>query len=401
MPKLKRIGKFGALLAALSATLAVAAQEASPQPQPKARATRGRLRNQGGVPLKKARPEAADPLAAKAADAPAKEKAKGEGDGGTYHYKFRLQSFDGTPLAASYYPSKLGLGAPAVILVHEAGRSSKDFEDAVTELKGLGLAEHLQEQGYAVLAMDLRGQGLNPRRARTAEDDEAMAEDLQAAYQFLLDRHNRGDLNVGKLGVLGVGSGGNLAAAWAYQPGAAVSTEGRPSDVNALILVSPMPDGGGYVLDHVLAPLALRVPLFLLSGSKDNASKDAVESARKAVERARLNKIELFPSSLHGYKLLRLEPKVTAAISRFLETNLKLRPVEWEPRYNQIPVAYSDIQTVRHKPAARPSRDAAEKAQEKAKADAEKAKADEEPDADAEKARADEKPKAAPARKSR
>ncbi|APW61791.1 alpha/beta hydrolase [Paludisphaera borealis] len=377
MPSLKRIGKFGALLIALSATLAVAAQE----PQPRPRANRGRLRNQGGVPLKKAaRPEAADPLAPKAADAPAKEK---EGlTKGTYHYTFKLRSFDGTQLAASYYPSKLGSSAPVVMLIHEASRSSKDFEDPVTELKGQGLAEHLQDQSYAVLTMDLRGQGLNPRRARNAEDREAMAEDLQAAYQFLLDRHNRGDLNVGKLGVLGVGAGANLAAAWAYQPGAAVSTEGRPSDVNALILVSPMPDGAGYVLDHVLAPLALRIPLFVLAGAKDNASKDAVESARKSVERARLNKIELFPSSLHGYKLLRLEPKVTAALSRFLETNLKLRPSEWEPRYNQIPVAYSDIQTTRHKAPLKPSESQRDEDKAKPKADDAKPKADDAPKTD-------------------
>ncbi|MDR3619567.1 MAG: alpha/beta hydrolase [Paludisphaera borealis] len=395
MPSLKRIGKFGALLIALSATLAVAAQEA--QPKPKARATRGRVRNQGGVPLKQAaRPEAADPLAAKA-DAPAKDKEKDGLTKGTYHYTFKLRSFDGTQLAASYYPSKLGSSAPVVMLIHEASRSSKDFEDPVTELKGQGLAEHLQDQSYAVLTMDLRGQGLNPRRARNAEDREAMAEDLQAAYQFLLDRHNRGDLNVGKLGVLGVGAGANLAAAWAYQPGAAVSTEGRPSDVNALILVSPMPDGAGYVLDHVLAPLALRIPLFVLAGAKDNASKDAVESARKSVERARLNKIELFPSSLHGYKLLRLEPKVTAALSRFLETNLKLRPSEWEPRYNQIPVAYSDIQTTRHKAPLKPSDSQRDEDKAKAKAKADDAK----PKADDAKPKADDAPKTDQPKKSK
>lgn len=365
MPGHKRIGKFGALLIALSTTLAVAAQEAKP------RANRGRVRNQGGVPIKKAaRPDAADPLAPK----PEKEKDVAGLAKGTYHYTFKLRSFDGTQLAASYYPSKLGPTAPVVMLIHEAGRSSKDFVDPVAELKGQGLAEHLQDQSYAVFTMDLRGQGHNPRRARNAEDREAMAEDMQAAYQFLLDRHNRGDLNIAKLGVLGVGEGANLAAAWAYQPGAAVSTEGRPSDVNALILVSPMPEGAGYVLDHVLAPLALRVPLFVLAGAKDNASKDAVESARKGVERARLNKIELFPSSLHGYKLLRLEPKITAALSRFLEANLKLRPAEWEPRYNLIPVAYSEIQTTRHKPLAKSS-ESLRDAKAKPKADDDKAKA--------------------------
>src|SRR5271165_3565650 len=66
---------------------------------------RGRIRNQGGAPLKKARPEAADPLA-KANEADPKGKAKAARPG-TYHYTFKLHSFDGNALAASFYPSKL------------------------------------------------------------------------------------------------------------------------------------------------------------------------------------------------------------------------------------------------------------------------------------------------------
>ena len=323
---------------------------------------RGRIRNQGGAPLKKARPEAGDPLA-KADGADAKGKAKAAG-AATYHYTFKLHSFDGSPLAASFYPSKLGSTAPVVMLVHEANRSRKDFEEAVTELKGLGLAEHLQEEGYAVFSMDLRGQGQNPRRVLSASDRPLLAEDLQAAYFFLLDRHNRGDFNVAKLGMIAVGEGANLAVAWAYQPGAAVSTEGRPSDLNALVLISPYPAGFGYVLGHILPSLAPRIPLALLAGSKDNASKDAVESVRRVVERTRLNKVELFPSSLHGYKLMRLEPKVTLAIMRFLEPTIKLRPIDWEPRYNLIPVTVSEIQTVRHTQT--PEKPAAKKGQAKA-----------------------------------
>jgi len=309
---------------------------------------RGRIRNQGGAPLKKTRPEAADPLA-KANGADPKGKAKAARLG-TYHYTFKLHSFDGSPLAASFYPSKLGSTAPVVMLVHEANRSRKDFEEPVAELKGQGLAEHLQEEGYAVFSMDLRGQGQNPRRALSASDRSLLAEDLQAAYVFLLDRHNRGDLNVAKFGMIAIGEGANLAVAWAYQPGAAVSTEGRPSDLNALVLISPYPAGSGYVLGHVLPSLAPRTPLALLAGGKDNTSKDAVESVRQLVERVRVNKIELFHSSLHGYLLMRLEPKVTTAIMRFLEPTIKLRPIDWEPRYNLTPVTVSEIQTIRHIP---------------------------------------------------
>jgi hypothetical protein len=234
------------------------------------------------------------------------------------------------------------------MLVHEMGRSRKDFEDAVQELKGQGLAEHLQGLGYAVFSMDLRWQGQNPRRALTADERPKLMEDLQAGYFFLVDRHNRGDLNLAKLGVIALGDGANLVAGWAFQPGAAVTIEDRPSDLSALALISPNPEGFGYVLGHVVASLASRVPLLLMAGERDNPSKDAVQSSRQLVERSRLNKVELFPSSLHGYKLLRLEPKVTAALFHFLEISLKNRPVEWEPQYNLTPVTFGDAQMVQN-----------------------------------------------------
>jgi hypothetical protein len=173
-------------------------------------------------------------------------------------------------------------------------------------------------------------------------------EDLQAGYFFLVDRHNRGDLNLGKFGVVGLGDGANLAAAWAVQPGAAITVEGRASDLNALALISPNPEGSGYVLGHAVTTLAPRVPLLLIAGERDNPSKDAVQSLRQTVQRTRLNKVEIFPSSLHGYKLLRLEPKVTSALFHFLETTLKNRPVEWEPQYNLTPVLFGDSQLVQN-----------------------------------------------------
>jgi hypothetical protein len=234
------------------------------------------------------------------------------------------------------------------MLIHETGRSRKDFEDPVQELKGQGLAAHLQGLGYAVLSMDLRWQGQNPRRAITVDERPKLLEDLQAAYFFLVDRHNRGDLNLEKLGVIALGDGANLVAAWATQPGAAITIEGKPSDLSALALISPNPEGSGYILARGLVALAPRVPLLLIAGERDNASKDAVQSVRQTVQRVRLSKIELFPSALRGYKLLRLEPKITSALFHFLETTLKNRPVEWEPKYNLTPVTFGDPQLVKN-----------------------------------------------------
>jgi hypothetical protein len=326
--------KISSVLTAATAVVMLLGPAIGQQPRPD-RAARGRVRDQGGTPLKKARPDAADPLA-RAVGNPAHPVP------GTFHYVFRIRSFDGAPLAASYYPSKLGNTAPVVMLVHEIGRSRKDFDEPVLELKGQGLAEHLQSLGYAVLSMDMRGQGQNPRRVITAAERPQLIEDIQAGYFFLVDRHNRGDLNLAKLGIIALGDGSNLVAAWAAQPGAAVTTEGRTSDLNALVLISPMPEGFGYVLGQALSSLATRVPLLIMAGERDNPSKDAAQSVKNLVTRGRLNKVELFPSTFHGYKLLRLEPKLTTTLFHFLETALKNRPVDWEPQYNLTPIMLAD-----------------------------------------------------------
>jgi alpha-beta hydrolase superfamily lysophospholipase len=331
--------KSGWTLAVVLVTVGLMLVQAEAQ-QRQARRPRPPGRDPGGGAAKKAPANAGDPLA----------KAGGAGGlaPGTFHYTFRLHSFDGAPLAASYYPSKLESAAPAVLLIHESGRSRKDFEDPVLELKGQGLAEHLQGLNYAALSLDLRGQGQNARRALSRDERSRVIEDVQAAYFFLVDRHNRGELNLAKLGVIALGDGSNLAAVWADQPGAASTTEARLSDLSAMVLVSPKPEGTGRVLKSVLASLAPRVSLLLLAGERDNPSKDALQTVRAVLERARLNKVELYPSNLHGYQLLRLEPKVTSTLDRFLETTLKGRAVDWEPEYNLTPVTFSDIQVVRN-----------------------------------------------------
>lgn len=336
---------------------------------------------------KKAQPNAADPLAKPANDPNAAKPAAP----GTYHFRLKIHSFDDAPLAAAYFPpAKADTTTPVVLLVHEKDRSYKDFEDPIPELKGQGLAAYLQEQGYAVLAFDLRGHGTNARRAMSERDWAAMVPDLQAIYQFLLDRHNRGELNLSKLGVVALAEGANLAASWAYEPYGGVSSEGRVTDLSGLVLISPLAEGEGHAFTKVSSALAPRIAILLMAGERDVPAHETVKRARGAVEKVRQNKVELFPSSLHGYQLLRLEPRATAVITKFLEGTVKLKSTDWEPRYNLTPVSYTDINVVTHvKPG-----EAKEKAKEKEK-EAPKGKPDEaEKAADKEKAKEKEAPKA-------
>ncbi|WP_435018085.1 alpha/beta hydrolase [Tundrisphaera sp. TA3] len=355
-----RAGAASVVMAALVVG-AVVAQDppaAPPQPLPNARAAppaanpkgrtakKGGLRVPGGNRLKAAR-KAGDPLAGPAADANNPNAAGQPAALGTFRYRFKLAVADNEPLAAAYYPSPLTNTAPAVLLIHERDRSSKDFEETIVELKGLTLAEDLQKQGYAVLAIDLRGHGDNPRKAQARIDWPSAIDDLNAAYACLVDRHNRGELNLAKLGVVAVGEGANLAAAWAAN-GGGVSSEGRTSDLGALVLVSPMVDAQAQGLPAAspISRMAARVPMDILYGERDAASAGMVASVANVVKRVRANKVESFPSALHGYKLLRLEPGLPAAIAKFLEGTVKGKNDEWEGRYLLTPVTYSEVRTI-------------------------------------------------------
>ena len=318
---------------------AIAQEPAKPAAK---KARKGGLLAPGG-PKAKALGKEADPLAKQAE---ATKKAAPD----SYHYSFKVVASDGSPLVANYYPSRLGTGAPVVMLVHEKDRSNKDFEEKIADFQDRSLAEGLQKEGYAVLAADLRGHGANARRAVGGKDWQMMVADLQSAYVFLVDRHNRGELNLSRLGVIAVGEGANLVATWANLPGGAVSSQGRTSDLGSMILISPMVDSKsqGIRIQQPITALAPRVPLCILAGERDAASADMVKAVKASVSRVPKNKVEFFPSSLHGFKLLRLEPNVTSSITKFLDETIKAKAEEWEPRYNLDPVTYGEIKVVSH-----------------------------------------------------
>ena len=285
------------------------------------------------------------------ADAPGKRaanpfnKAADPDDPDSMHYALKLNGADNKPLAANYYPSKKGTSAPVVLLIHERLRSAKDFDEPIADLKRKGLAQALQAEEYAVMTLDLRGHGANPRREVNSREWRAMVEDLQSAYLFLLDRHNHGELNLARLGVVAVGEGANLAATWAASAGGAVSSEGRTSDLGALVLISPMGDDAsqGLRFGPPVASIAPRLPLLVQAGERDASTMTALTASRPVIERSRVNKVETYPTSLHGHRMLWLEPKAAGAIVKFLDATIKFKTEDWEPRYNLNPVAYDDV----------------------------------------------------------
>jgi pimeloyl-ACP methyl ester carboxylesterase len=428
----RRGGSALAVLLALAATLGVAlAQQApvpnpNPQPGPDAAkgAPRGRFVGKGGLRTGVAVPPKAAPGKADAfganAPAPANANAPGIGrpagarPGWPFHYRFRITGADGVALAATFFPSRAADRAPVVLLVHQTGtgHSSRDFERPVEGLKNETLAAHLQSLDYAVLLVDLRGHGGTARRelaAGAGENDArrwtVLGGDLQTAYSFLIDRHNRRELNLGMFGVVGVGDAGSLVTVWAASPNAAVANPGRISDLGALALVCPPLEVPGLRVAPSLASLAPRLPMLLLTSNRD---AELTKAAGPLLARNARSRIEPFDTALGGDQLLRFEPKSVEALTKFLDDTVKFRKnVDWEPRYLLQPVAASEVKLIPGNTPPDAAKDAAKDAP-KDKADAEaRAKAEEEakakgaapkagPAPEAPKAKGQPAPKAAP-----
>ena len=101
---------------------------------------------------------------------------------------------------------------PAVVLLSDAG--SQDRNGTIGDFAPLGqLADYLTRRGIAVLRFDDRGSGNSTGVAQATTDE--LVSDAQAGMNFL---RTRPEIDLGHLGLIGHGEGGNVALLAASQP---------------------------------------------------------------------------------------------------------------------------------------------------------------------------------------
>jgi len=121
-----------------------------------------------------------------------------------------LETSDGWRVAAWYWPPA-GAKAPGVILLHMRGKDKSSWGD---------MPNKLVAEGYAVIAIDLRGHGetLDPQGRRVAlsslteADYLAMLNDVAVAHAFLADQDS---VNGDRVAIIGASIGANLAIMYA------------------------------------------------------------------------------------------------------------------------------------------------------------------------------------------
>ena len=186
---------------------------------------------------------------------------------------------DGVQLVGTYYPSTVGKEAVPVMII-------QDLDEDRKTLHPLALA--LQEQGCAVVTLDVRGQGDSNKYVRKLPGKNDVIEkpigkliinkdtlrrmveiDIETFKRFLNRQNNDGKLNVKKLCLVGVGSSGSaLATAYANMD-CSWASQGQGADVRALALVSPRLKAGLASLSSPLPKNLKDLCVYMWYGEED------------------------------------------------------------------------------------------------------------------------------------
>jgi len=172
-----------------------------------------------------------------------------------------VQTKDRVGVSITYYKSTLGKAAPVVVLLH-----MKDGNRFIWQGER-GFAERLQNEGYAVITVDLRLHGETKGGAaggtvnQPAKGKKLSAElrkadylamidyDMEAVKKFIFDEHQAENLNMAKMAIVGPEMGATIAALYAMKdwqkpryddaPAGSGDQTPRGEDIRALVLISP------------------------------------------------------------------------------------------------------------------------------------------------------------------
>ncbi|MBI3244329.1 MAG: alpha/beta fold hydrolase [Chloroflexi bacterium] len=204
---------------------------------------------------------------------------------------FTFAAPDGVQLAVAYYPP-IVRPAPAVLLLHMLGRSKADWDS---------FARSLQKQGYAVMAMDLRGHGASAGPVDWTKADD----DTLAAWQTLTARP---EVDANRTAIVGASIGSNLALI-------AGATESR---IKAVVALSPGEDYMGLKPGDTIANFGER-PLLLVASADDAYSFDSIQ---KLAPRALAAEKKEFTNAGHGTAMF-ADPTLEPSLIEWLNKNVR------------------------------------------------------------------------------
>jgi pimeloyl-ACP methyl ester carboxylesterase len=256
-------------------------------------------------------------------------------------------------LKATFYPGTKGNKTVPIVILHQLKGNRGEYKD---------LALALQKKGHAVMVPDLRGHGestvqtrgrqkieLNSTRITKNDLQLMINEDMEAVRDYLFERNNEDELNLNKLGLIGVEMGAVVAANWALYDWSRdpLTTYQNGRDVKALMLISPDWSIRGLSLAPAIdnSKLQQKLSILLVAGAQDKKSLEALEKIEAKLARYHpeppkeeiAEKKTLFvvklPTSLQSSKLVnQAELKTDQIVSAFIDLRLVKPTFAWSLR---------------------------------------------------------------------
>lgn len=263
-----------------------------------------------------------------------------------------VRARDGWPIHLTYYKQKGESNSPVVVLLHGKGSDSLIWKN--------GFADKLWDEGYAVVAVDLRKHGESKGTATAGNSRDAtdlrpndygamVAGDMEAVKGFLFDEHMKRNLNMRKTAIIGIEMSSvialNYAAAdWAKPPYDDAPTLSqrtpRGQDIRAVVLISPessLPRLSAGRAVNMLKNIPFAV--LICVGEKDRADRG---TADKLYQQFKMPQNEdwiyyrSYDYSLRGADLLAKVPISKGHILAFLDKHLKELNDPWQDRRSRL-----------------------------------------------------------------
>jgi hypothetical protein len=193
-----------------------------------------------------------------------------------------LTTKDGFPLQATWYEGDRGTGAGAILMLHDLGRTRRDFEALATFFANNGHCVLVPDlRGHGDSALDAAGQKYAPKKYGQPESL-AIQTDIEACKKFLVQKNDAEICNIELMVIVTCGATSIPTLSWcvvdwSYLP--AVVKQGQ--DVKAVVMLGPVRSHQSWQINPLVKTPLLSgsghpqpLELMLISGEKSGSFRD-------------------------------------------------------------------------------------------------------------------------------